>query len=236
LAKALAVNEVEFIAVYPRLWHMAEDGSWPSIQQNGLLSTAALLDLYRIDGARRFELLSRNRRESVKITRAGLPDAVVRDQKPMSDSALQKCLQAGMTPRQWYEMLNEKVFFWLSRKRLRRLLNARAYRNQAHTVLTVRTETLLDAHRDRILLSPINSGSTIWNPQPRGPSTFLPMSEYPFDVMRKRKGSRANAVVELTVSGGVRDIADHVLAAHRVFQGVSTELWRSPFADADDGP
>ena len=36
----------ELLATYPRLWHMAMDGSWPSIEKRGLLSTSALLELY----------------------------------------------------------------------------------------------------------------------------------------------------------------------------------------------
>jgi len=53
------------------------------------MSASALLDLYRIFGARRAELESSRRPESVSIRRDGLPDAVIRDQKPMSDEALE---------------------------------------------------------------------------------------------------------------------------------------------------
>jgi hypothetical protein len=153
----------------------------------------------------------------------------------MSDAALRKCLQDGITPSGWYETLNAKVFFWLSRERLRRLLGAKAYRDAPQTILTLRTDTLVEAHRDRILLSPINSGSTIMNPQPRGRDTFLPIEEYPFHTWR-RKRSRATAVVELTVTGGVPDITDHVLAVHRFYKGKAQELWRSAFSTPDDGP
>jgi hypothetical protein len=65
-------------------------------------------------------------------------------------------------PEQWFETLNARVFFWLSRKRLRKLLNARAYRARPQTVLTLDTASLVDANRDRIRLSPINSGATIY--------------------------------------------------------------------------
>ena len=95
------MTETELVATYPRLWHMAEDGSWPSIRERGLLSTAALLDLYEVQGAEREALLSRHRPNSVTLERAGLPPAVVRDQKPMSDAALRSCLDADVTPAQW---------------------------------------------------------------------------------------------------------------------------------------
>ena len=31
---------------YPRLYHMATAGSWPSLRERGLLSTTALLELF----------------------------------------------------------------------------------------------------------------------------------------------------------------------------------------------
>lgn len=179
------MNEAELVAIYPRLWHMAEDGSWTSIQQHGLLSTSALLDLYGVEGDQRAMILSQHRPECVTVAKLGLPNAVIRDQKPMSQGALQTCLQGGLTPQDWFQLLNDKAFFWLSRERLRGLLRARAYRDQPQTVLTVRTDTLVAAHRDRILLSPINSGSTIYKPQPRGEDTFLPIADYPFDAWKK---------------------------------------------------
>jgi hypothetical protein len=87
----MALNEADLIKIYPRLWHVAEDGSWPSISRHGLLSTSSLLDLYEINGERRFEIESRKRLVCHTISRAGLPDAIVRDQKPMSDAKLRNC-------------------------------------------------------------------------------------------------------------------------------------------------
>ena len=155
------------------------------------------------------------RPNSIPINGAGLPGAIIRDQKPMSDAALIKCLEDGITPTQWYQTLNHKVFFWLSRERLRRLLGAKAYRAEPQVVITLRAESLVDEHQNEILLSPINSGSTIMKPQPRGENTFLPISDYPFDEWRKKR-SRKTAVAELTVSGGVTDIMDHVMTVHRI--------------------
>jgi hypothetical protein len=233
--KELALTQEELIQTYPRLWHMAEDGSWDSISKQGLLSTSALLDLYEIDGARRREIESEHRPESIKISRSGFPDAVIRDQKPMSDAALRKCLTDGITPSQWYEILNAKVFFWLSKRRLRRLLGARAYRAFPQTVLTLDTKSIVESHKDNILLSPINSGSTIMKPQPRGKGTFLSIEDYPFEKWRKKRSAR-NAVVELVIPGSVKDIMEHVIAAHRVIESKPTEIWRRQGTDPSDGP
>jgi hypothetical protein len=231
----LALNEADLIANFPRIWHMAEDGSWDSIRRHGLLSTSALLDLYGVDGDRRLALEAQRRPDSVSISVEGLPNAVIRDQKPMTESALRKCLNGGITPEDWFRLLNGRVFFWLSRERLRGLLNARAYRGRPQTVLTVDAASLIGAHRPRIDLSPINSGATIYNPQPRGRNTFLPIVDYPFDERRKTRTTSAS-VVELVVRGGVPDIIDHLIAVHRISGCTRKELWRRAGTDPTDGP
>lgn len=229
------MKEEDLLRQYPRLWHMAEDGSWDSIRKHGLLSTTSLLDLYKYTGKARHDLESARRPESALIAVDGMPHAVVRDQKPMTASALEKCLTDGTTPEQWFETLNARVFFWLSRDRLRGLLGARAYRGRPQTVLTLDTKGLVEANRDRIRLSPINSGATIYRPAPRGVDTFLPIADYPFDQWRKKRRA-SNAVVELTVLDGVQDITDHAIAVHSVHNGQQTELWRKKGTAADDGP
>lgn len=229
------MNEEDLIRHYPRLWHMAEDGSWDSIQQHGLLSTTSLLDLYKYKGKARRELESARRPQSMLISADGLPHAVVRDQKPMTASALEKCLIDGTTPEQWFETLNARVFFWLSRERLRGLLNARAYRDRPQTVLTLDTASVVAANRDRVRLSPINSGATIYNPAPRGLRTFSKVADFPFEERRKTR-ALDNTVVELTVLGGVSDIKDYAIAVHSIHGGLQNELWRRTGTKADDGP
>lgn len=219
------MTEDELVARHPIAWHMAEDGNWPGIQSNGLLSTSALLDLYEVSEVLRRQLLSERRPHSVTIRHDGLPDAVVRDQKPMTDAALLKCLQDGITPSAWYETLNRKTFFWVSRERLDRLLQAHAYRTKAQVILTVDTASLIAANHGRVMLSSINSGATLYVPQPRGLKTFVAIDEFQHDaILARRSGS--DAVVELVVESGVPDIRHHVLYVERVAAGVSTILWR----------
>lgn len=229
------MKDADLIKYFPRLWHMAEDGSFDSITKHGLLSTSSLLDLYGIAGDERIAIESARRPESVAISRTRLPNAIIRDQKPMTESALSKCLADDLSPKEWFEILNNRTFFWLSRDRLRGLLGARAYRNRPQTVLTVDTASLLKAHKKGIELSPLNSGATIYNPQPRGRDTFLSIDKYPFDERRKTRPID-KSVVELVVRGGVPDISDHLIAAHRIYKGVHQELWRRPRTSADDGP
>jgi hypothetical protein len=202
----------ELITYYPLAYHMAETGTWESIKKHGLLSTVALLDLFEINGNRREEIVCRRRPESVEITHPKHGRAVIRDQKPMSESALQKCLDSGLTPREWYLILNQRVFFWLSDERLNGLLSARAYRSKQHCVLTLNTAELLAVHAERVSLCPINSGSTVYNPQPRGKETFRRIADYPFEAWRKRRPVK-NAVVELVIDYAVPDISKFVTRA-----------------------
>lgn len=199
----------ELLQDCPVLYHMAERGSWPSIQRHGLLSTSGLLDLYGISGSKREAIEAQRRPTNVEIQRASLGRAVVRDQKPMDDLGLTRCLQDGLTPAEWYRLLNRKVFFWLTRERLLRLVGAKPYRSLEHDVLEIDARALVTAHREAITLSPINSGATKPYPAPRGRSTFLPISHYPYAEWRQKR-KRGERAVELVVEHGVPDVSRFV--------------------------
>ena len=89
-------------------------------------------------------------------------------------------------------------------------LGLRRRLKKRQTVLVVDTKGLVERHYPRIRLSPYNSGSTKPNPFPRGRDTFLPPDEYHFEYWRKKR-SKKEAIVELTVEHSVPDIADFVL-------------------------
>lgn len=194
---------------------MAECGSWPSIREFGLLSTSALLDSYEVAGQRRTEIEAERRPISVTLTRSGRAPAVIRDQFPMDDVGLRRCLQDGIQPEEWYRLLNSKVFFWLTRDRLFRLLTAGTYREQEHDVLELNSAALVRAYADRIWLCPMNSGCTKPFPHPRGNSTFLRIAQYPYSAW-KLKRKRGERVVELAVDASVRDIRDYVTRVVRM--------------------
>jgi hypothetical protein len=212
---------------YPRLYHMANVGSWPSIRLHGLLSTEALVDLYGVDGKLREKILRSRRAESIPLERAGLDRAVVRDQLPLREKTLENCL-TDMTLEEWLATLNSRVFFWLDEPHLEGLLGARAYKEDAHDVITVDTATLVERDAARIRLSPINSGSTLYKPSPRGSQTFLPIADYPFAERRRARGQ--DAIVELAVEGGVERIEEVALKAERRRCGgvIEEVLWQRP--------
>lgn len=199
----------ELIGDCPSLYHMAQRGSWPAIRDRGLLSTSALLDRYSITGRERDRIEMEHRPTSVVIDAAGLPRAVIRDQMPMSDSGLRRCLPANLLPADWYRLLNAKVFFWLSAERLLRLTGAMAYREQEHDVIEVSTRSLIEAHREKIWLCPMNSGCTKPMPHKRDEFTFSRIPDYPYNFWRSRR-KRGERVVELAVDYSVPDIAEHV--------------------------
>lgn len=186
---------------YPRLYHMAEAGSEEGILKHGLLSTSALLDLFEVTGEERHRIESERRPEMVELRHPEHGMALVRDNKPINEKALAGCL-IDMTPREWYETLNRRVFFWADERRLKKLLGARAYRGRDHLVLEIDTAGLVERHHDHIRLTTLNSGATFpLGAPPRGSGTFRPLSKYPLE----------KPVVELTVDYSVPDIRELIL-------------------------
>jgi hypothetical protein len=198
------VTGEELVARVPRVYHMAEDGTWESIAHRGLLSASALLDLYGCTGMIREKIESMRRPQSVTITHAAYGSAVIRDNKPMSDKALDRCL-VDMAPREWYELLNSRCFFWCTVRRLESMLTAVSYRNQAHTVLTVDTALLVERHSNEIELSTINTGSTLYVPPKRGRHTFIALMDFP----------AVGKPAELVLPHYVPDIAELVVDVSR---------------------
>jgi hypothetical protein len=199
----------ELVEDCPTLYHMAEQGSWSSISERGLLSTTALLDLYRVNGRERDFIENKRRARSVPIEQFGLPRAVIRDQFPLTDSGLLRCLPSHISPADWYRLLNSRVFFWLTKSRLLRLLNAGTYRTEAHDVLEISTQGLLENYFDKIWFCPMNSGCTKPMPHPRDEDTFLRIPAYPYSLWRAKR-PRGERVVELVVDHGVPDIRKYV--------------------------
>jgi hypothetical protein len=161
----------DLIHTFPRVYHMAHANAWEGIQQHGLLSTTALLDLFEIQDPERATVRSRRRPDSVVIEHPIYGKAVIRDNKPLDDQRLLRCL-TDFSPSQWYEILNDKVFFWLTEQRLITLLAARAYRGSQHCVISVSTSRFVRDYYDQIWLSAMNSGTTKPIPHPRGRTPF----------------------------------------------------------------
>jgi hypothetical protein len=207
-----SVDAAQLVSLHPILLHMAEDGSWPSIRDRGLLSTQAIVDLYQPDDETRASILRTVRRNKIILTSAALGDITIRDQRPAK--FLEACMHDGVDPQDYLDALNGRVFFWLSLHRLKALLGARAYRNVGQTVLYVDTASLIQAHADHIQLAPYNTGSMHVPGAPRrGPDIFADLADYPYDQWVAKRGRSGDHIVELTVPYAIPDIASFVLRA-----------------------
>ncbi|WP_372441769.1 DUF7002 family protein [Lentzea nigeriaca] len=205
------------------MYHMAEDGTWPTIQRHGLLSTAALLDLFEADAPTRATVLDQVRRSTITLEHPEHGSAVVRDQRPLK--FLDRCLTPRTTPQQFLDALNGRVFFWLTYERLQRLLNASLYRKHPQTVLHIDTASLLAEHRDEVQLAPYNTGSMhVPTAPPRGADVFVDLLDYPYDRWERTRGRNADAVVELTVPHSVPRITDHTVRVERWHLGEPREV------------
>jgi hypothetical protein len=74
-----------------------------------------------------------------------------------------------MTVEQWFAVLNERVFFFLQRKRLDALLGA--YKREPQLVITLDTASLVAAYESRIELCKFNSGFAQPHAEPSKPQS-----------------------------------------------------------------
>jgi hypothetical protein len=202
-----------------RIYHLAEAANWRSIRSSGLLSTKALLDAAGVHGEERDRIERGQRLEHIELSNG----AQVRDQKPMPAKALKQCL-VGMTPAEWYALINSKVFFWLDVDRLNR--QRRACEPRPQVVLEIDTEGLLAQHAQRIALSPINTGSARRRPAKRGRCTFVPHGVWvesgwssETQGLSSLSRGRSHQPVELTVADAIADIMCFVVRVHRLGPG-----------------
>jgi hypothetical protein len=209
------VTAEELAELHPRVFHVTTPGAWASIARYGLLSTAVLLDLFEVDDARRAELTTRRRPKEVPISHPVRGEAVINDNLPLSERALETCLDDGLQPADWLQALNKRVFFWADESGLQRLLAARMNRGRMREVLVVDTLGLASAYADRMEICPINSGATIRKPARRGLSTFTPLGAMDYTAWRKRRGGR-DRILEVVVRGGVPDIARYLVERREV--------------------
>lgn len=219
----------ELASRHPRLYHMSEAGSWETIRELGLLTTAQMVDLCRPEPAVREAVLDRRRTTSHVLHHSVHGRLVVRDQGPLVESRL-AALLVDMTVAEWLHELNTRAFFWVDEAKLVGLLSAKLYGGRAHDVLVLDTARLLAAHADRVRLTTMNTGATtrFANCPRRGRDTFMTIPDFPLGE-RRTTCSQRSRVVELAVTGGVPDVADLVeRVERRRGPDAVTVLWERP--------
>lgn len=213
----------DFIRLYPRVFHMAADGSWPAIRARGLLSTAALLDAWEVPATTRAKLLREQRYDSVTIEHPELGTAVVRDQRPLHIPSLEDAL-VDMSVAEWLETLNSRVYFFVQPERLQTLLTARLYRDRPCIVLTLDTASLLSEHEDSAELCAINSGfARPHSKAPRGSTTFQPIASYEHPVRTVARSRRKWDVAELCIQDRVAGVEKHLVSVERFVGGEAVD-------------
>ena len=196
----------ELCRYYPQIYHIAWEGSWPSIKEYGLLSSKALLRSYGKSEEEIVELTQKRRSHWVEICCPGRPSATLRDQKPITDNGLRRALGGSVEPWEWYDLINSMVFFWPTKKRVETMIKARAYRSIRHDLIVVNTKKLVQLESENIRLSRMNSGSTL-RAHSRDKSLFKQFQDFPFESRLKSAG-RAGAIAEICVKDRVDQIAD----------------------------
>jgi hypothetical protein len=200
---------------HPRLYHITRPNVVPSIRKHGLLTTRALLDLFEVASSEREMIETRRRPLSVSIRHPSHGEAIITDNAPLSEAALLKCLDDGLTPADWMRLLNSRVFFWPDEAEVKNHLRASARKSEPRTVLVIDTLPLVRAHHARVELAAINTGSTIRKPARRGMATFAPAHRYSYGEWQQLRGKR-DRIKEVTVLDGVPDITRYIVDTYDV--------------------
>ena len=200
LCTRMPIDEVQLSKRFPpsSFYHWADPGNLPSIRQHGLLSTERLISLAGLNGAERSSMLSQYRANQVELPNG----IVIRDQTPMPPALLAKALPPGISPSDWYRLLNGFVFLWGSFERAER--HRAAFARSSQVLLVFDAALLLREMGDRVLLSPINSGNARRRPAPRSPRLFVSYQEWSeqgWPVIEGQRRSRSVMPAEIVLEG-----------------------------------
>lgn len=205
------MTPAELAALHPRLFHLTRPDAVDAILRHGLLPPLTLLDLHEADAATRAAVLAR-RAASVPLSHLLHGTAWITDNAPLEDAKLAAVLDDGLSPNDWRRMLAERVFLWPSEEHALRLAGARLYRDKPRALLVLDTLSLAEAHAERVAISPINSGQTLYVPARRGRATFAPLLATDHAAWRRARGTKGpDQIKEVTVVGGVPDLRRHLL-------------------------
>lgn len=189
------------------VYHLTFASNGPLIARHGLHAAATLLKHAGVD-----EPAANTFRSQTTTLPSGI---LLRNQRPMPPKALFQCLDPPLTPRDWYELVNVRIFFWLDRDRV--LRHWAASRGTPLVCYTVSTARLLERHAPFVELSPFNTGNALRRAARRGHRTFVPLVDWmrlgwntealPGAVPR----SPSHKPVELTVRRSIPDFLSLVV-------------------------
>ena len=154
--------------------------------------------------------------------------AVIRDQGPLNEETLKKQLEhqrklrpGTPTLEEWHRRQNDRVFFFPTWEKAKELAKKYLRKGAPQKILIVCTKSLIEVPDIRIELAAYNSGTTEhqnedvvsngwekWHDE-----LFLSLDDYDHHYWhrKRRKRRKSEPINEVTVRGGVPDIAKHVI-------------------------
>ncbi|MGZ5198708.1 MAG: DUF7002 family protein [Telluria sp.] len=191
-------------------YHLVDIRNWKSIQAQGLLSTRRLVEL----STNVERSMLRQHRLTGEYLDCG---AYIRAQGAISRKSLARALRSGVTPEDWFELLNSKVFFWLDLDRLNHY--RAACKSEKQVVLALDAGRMLEEYAPFASVSPISLGNAMRAAAPRNLTTFVPYDrwvESGWDceqVPGLSRRPRSLWPTELTITGDIPDIARFVIGS-----------------------
>jgi len=172
--------EIEkFIALRPYLYHLTCKENAEKIIAGHRLYSAN--ELIRLSGKKENHAISRKRRTKSTPILIGGETFFLRDQLPISEVNLAKCLTDNWTISDFLNHLNDRVFMWPTVLRL--TSHFKTYESEKPVIFRFSTADILAAN-PHVKFCRLNSGATRSNsylngaPPERGPRSFLSASEF----------------------------------------------------------
>ena len=197
----------EFAARVPRLFHVTDRQAWPLIERHGLLSADTLIHRF-VSPEERDRVRETRRREPLTLHDGSNGRAMLNDNRPLHFARLAPVLEDGLTPQAWLRLLNGRVFLWPRLDRGATFLEAGRRGGREKLLLTLDALALAERHHERIDIAPINTGSALRSPTPRGRAIFTPIAQTTWDAWRTKRAPAkrtADVVAEVSVRGDVPD-------------------------------
>lgn len=161
---------------------------------------------------RRRNLMTGRRIDRVPLDHPAYGHIVINDNRPLSVAKLAKVLDDGLSPADWLRMLNERVFFFTSKKPLETLQGAQLNRGEAKDLIEVDTLALATRYWNAMEIVPFNSGNTNYAAARRGIATFAPLRATSYEKWRWRRGRKSpDTIKEVAIRGSVSDLRDFVI-------------------------
>ncbi len=170
------MNLEDFINRTDFVYHLTSAQNLTNILSMGkLLSAKEIIANSDLARNERTQVLKGRRPLHFPIRLNGV-ECLLRDQRPISEKALQKCLTDGWVVGDFIESLNSRVFFWPTLKRLQ--IHYNRYQQENPKIIKVPTRELIALNSRALRFCHLNSGATRCHPKwkgappPRGQDTF----------------------------------------------------------------